>query len=171
MDLRPTSDRLRETLFDVLTAGNPERLIETVWLDVYAGTGAVGIEALSRGARMVYFVDNSRGASDLIRQNLTSLQIASESFEVISQDATTALRRLDAQAIVSDFCFLDPPYRKTDEYENTLGFLSQSRLLKPDSIVIAEHDKKFALADRFGSLARYRKLEQGDAALSFFRLS
>jgi 16S rRNA (guanine966-N2)-methyltransferase len=171
LDLRPTSDRLRETLFDVLTAGHPDRLNETAWLDVYAGTGAVGIEALSRGARIVHFIDNSRTASNLIRQNLTSLQVPTDSFEVISQDVAIALRRLDSQAIAADFCFLDPPYRKTEEYESCLGFLSQSRLLKPDSIVIAEHDKKFDLAERFGSIVRYRKLDQGDAALSFFRLA
>src|SRR6195256_6507294 len=72
MDLRPTADRLRETLFDVLTAGNPSALEGTVWLDLFAGTGAVGIEAISRGASMVYFVEKSARAAQLIRQNLDS---------------------------------------------------------------------------------------------------
>src|SRR5216683_4653529 len=75
MDIRPTSDRLRETLFDVLTAGNPSALEATTWVDLYAGTGAVGIEALSRGARSVYFVERSRDAADLVQQNLRSLEI------------------------------------------------------------------------------------------------
>src|SRR6266849_452659 len=75
MDIRPTSDRLRETLFNVLTAGNPSALEGTVWIDLFAGTGAVGIEALSRGAAMVYFVESSAPAADLIRKNLESLEI------------------------------------------------------------------------------------------------
>ena len=71
LDLRPTSDRLRETLFNVLTAGNPSALTGTVWVDLYAGTGAVGIEALSRGATMVYFVESSAKAAELVQKNLT----------------------------------------------------------------------------------------------------
>ena len=70
LELRPTSDRLRETLFNVLTAGNPDALKGTVWLDLFAGTGAVGIEALSRGARLVHFVESSAQAVGLIRRNL-----------------------------------------------------------------------------------------------------
>src|SRR5580704_10786974 len=75
MDIRPTSDRLRETLFNVLTAGDPEALAGSVWLDLFAGTGAVGIEALSRGAKEVHFVENSAAAADGIRKNLQSLGI------------------------------------------------------------------------------------------------
>src|SRR5271167_4592897 len=86
MDIRPTSDRLRETLFDVLTAGNPAALEGTVWLDLFAGTGAVGIEALSRGAGMVYFVENSRPAVELIRRNLHSLGIET-GFKVFQQES------------------------------------------------------------------------------------
>src|SRR6059036_1412595 len=81
-DVRPTADRLRETLFDVLTAGNPVALEGTVWLDLYAGTGAVGIEALSRGAGMVYFVESSRHAAGVIQTNLRSLGV-SDRFEIL----------------------------------------------------------------------------------------
>jgi 16S rRNA G966 N2-methylase RsmD len=77
---------------------------------------------------------------------------------------------LDAQAITLDYCFIDPPYRDEGAYDETLGFLSQSSGLKPASIVIAEHDKRFDPGDRFGALERYRTLKQGDAALSFYRL-
>src|SRR6266568_650494 len=76
LEIRPTSDRLRETLFNVLCAGNPAALAASTWFDLYAGTGAVGIEALSRGARMVYFVESSRQASESVRQNLRSLEIS-----------------------------------------------------------------------------------------------
>jgi 16S rRNA (guanine966-N2)-methyltransferase len=169
MNVRPTSDRLRETLLNVLTAGNPEALSGSVWIDLFAGTGAVGIEALSRGARQVYFVDSSGAATATIRANLKSLEIE-EGFEVMDREVLPALRRLDSQAVTFDYCFLDPPYRDEGEYEETLGFLSQSSGLKPASVVIAEHDKRFDPGERFGALERYRSLRQGDASLSFYRL-
>ena len=170
MDIRPTSDRLRETLFNVLAGGNPDALADTVFLDVFAGTGAVGIEALSRGARTVYFIESTKKAANLIRENLRSLRIT-EGYEVIEREVAPALRLLDAEAVSADFCFLDPPYSRRGAYEQTLGFLSQSRLLKPASIVVAEHEKKFDPGDGVGALRRYRTLVQGDAALSFYRLS
>ena len=168
MDTRPTSDRLRETLFNVLTAGNPQALEGSTWLDAYAGTGAVGIEALSRGAHSVTFVENNRAAAKVIRENLRSLAIE-EGFEVVEHDAERALRQLDAQAVSCDYVFIDPPYRLHEAYDEALGFLSQSRILKPASIVIAEHDKRHDPGDSFGALVRYRKLVQGDSGLSFYR--
>jgi 16S rRNA (guanine966-N2)-methyltransferase len=161
---RPTSDRLRETLFNVVAP----RVPDSVWLDLFAGSGAVGIEALSRGARSATFVEASSAAARTIRNNLQTLKIE-EGFEVIEREAATALRMLDSQALVFDFCFLDPPYRKMGDYEQILGFLSQSRLLTPESLVIAEHDKHFDPGDGFGSLRRQRVLRQGDAVLSFYR--
>jgi 16S rRNA (guanine(966)-N(2))-methyltransferase RsmD len=169
-DTRPTSDRLRETLFNVLTAGNPAALEGSIWLDVFAGTGAVGIEALSRGAHSVTFVDNSRAAANVIRENLKSLGIV-EGFEISEHEAERALRQLDALAGSYDYVFVDPPYQSHEAYEETLGFLSQSRTLKPSSVIIAEHDKRFDPGDTFGALRRYRTLLQGDSRLSFYRLT
>jgi 16S rRNA (guanine966-N2)-methyltransferase len=170
MDIRPTSDRLRETLFNVLTAGRPEALAGSAWLDLFAGTGAVGIEALSRGAREVHFVESSVRAAALIRENLRSLGVG-EGFQIHECEVPRALRLLDGQAAAPDYVFLDPPYRKQEIYGETLRFLSQSRLLRPAGVVIAEHEKKFDPGERFGALQRYRLLRQGDAALSFYRLS
>jgi 16S rRNA (guanine966-N2)-methyltransferase len=170
LDLRPTADRLRETLFNILTAGNPTALAGTVWLDLYAGTGAVGIEALSRGASMVHFAESSTRATELIKQNLVSLGIET-GFQILKQDSIRALRAVESAGGVSDFVFFDPPYDMEDAYRQTLETLSTSRLLKPESIVIAEHQKKFDPGESFESLRRYRKLEQGDAALSFYRLT
>ena len=168
MDIRPTADRLRETLFDVLTAGNPAALEGTIWLDLYAGTGAVGIEALSRGAAMVYFVESSAGPAELIKNNLQSLGITT-GFEILRMDTGRALKNLEASGICADHVFLDPPYRMEEAYADTLNALSHSRLLKPESLIIAEHQKKFDPGEMFAGLSRYRKLVQGDAALSFFR--
>ena len=167
LDLRPTSDRLRETLFDVLAAAR--NLTDCLWLDLYAGTGAVGIEALSRGARQVYFVESAKKHARLLRDNLAALDITN-GFEVQEREVSKALGLLESTGVVCDYCFLDPPYRMRGEYERTLGYLSQSRLLQPSSIIIAEHEKKFDPGERFGALVRYRRLDQGDAALSFYRL-
>lgn len=168
-DIRPTSDRLRETLFNVLTSGNPSALEGSVWLDLFAGTGAVGIEALSRGAAMVYFVDSSKAATELIRRNLDPLEVSSR-FQVLLQKAERAISTLDRQQIRADFIFLDPPYALGDAYRATLEALGNSALAEK-ALVIAEHEKKNGLAEDFGVLQRLRKLEQGDAALSFYRRS
>lgn len=161
---RPTSDRLRETLFNVVSPN----IVDSVWLDLFAGSGAVGIEAISRGARMVYFVESSGRAATAIRANVRSLGI-NEGFELQEQEVLKALRSLDAAAVRCDFCFLDPPYAEKNAYEQTLGFLSQSRLLRPKSTVVAEHDKHSDLLGRYGALERFRRLQQGDAVLSFYR--
>src|SRR5581483_5638448 len=141
----------------------------TVWLDLFAGSGAIGIEALSRGAQRVYFVESSRGAAAVIRENLKALGVE-EGYEVIEREADAALRRLGLAAAGCDYCFLDPPWRDAESYGQVLGLLAQLRLLKPASVVIAEHDKRFDPGAKFGALERTRKLEQGDAALSFYRL-
>ena len=167
-DTRPTSDRLRETVFNVVTAGNPAALEGSVWLDVFAGSGAVGIEALSRGARQVYFIESARRAATVIRENLRSLAIT-DGFQVLEREAAPALRLLEATAIACDYCYLDPPYRQHEAYEEVLGFLSQSRLVGEQTLVIAEHDKRFDPGERIGALERRRKLVQGDAVLSFYR--
>lgn len=149
---RPTTDRLRETLFNVVAA----QVERSVWLDLFAGSGAIGIEALSRGAAGVYFVEQSARAAKIIRQNLESLGIqesgkqsgadedhAQVRVEILERDCVAALRVLETRGVVCDFCFLDPPYRKAGDYEQVLSHLSRSRLLKTTSVVIAEHDKHF----------------------------
>lgn len=168
-DIRPTSDRLRETLFNVLTAGNPEALVGTVWVDLFAGTGAVGIEALSRGAKQVYFVETSAAAAKLIEQNLKSLGIA-EGYKVLRDDLAGVLWRLRREHVSADAVFLDPPYRMQQAYEETLTALADSSLVWAMSMVIAEHEKRFDPGSEFGSLVRVRKLTQGNAALSFYRI-
>ena len=164
MQTRPTSDRLRETLFNVVAPA----VAGSVWLDLFAGTGAIGIEAISRGARLVYFVESSKRAARTIRDNLASLEIA-DGFELIEREAPTALRLLDSRSAACDFCYVDPPYRKKEDYEDVLGYLSQSTVLNPAGLVIAEHDKHFDPGDAFGSLRRRRVLRHGDSVLSFYQ--
>jgi 16S rRNA (guanine(966)-N(2))-methyltransferase RsmD len=166
---RPTSDRLRETLFNVLTAGNPQALAGTSWLDVFAGTGAVGIEALSRGAKRAYFVETSAPAAKLIEQNLQSLGIV-EGYKILRDDLSGIIWRLQREHFAADVVYLDPPYRQRQAYEVTLNALAESSLVWAMSLVIAEHDKKFDLGEAFGSLRRIRKLTQGNTTLSFYRI-
>jgi 16S rRNA (guanine966-N2)-methyltransferase len=168
-DIRPTSDRLRETLFNVLTAGNPEALEGSVWIDLFAGTGAVGIEALSRGAKQVYFVDTGAPAAGLIQKNLENLEITS-GFKILKDDLPRAFWRMEREHVAADVVFLDPPYRMTNAYGDTLRALADSSLVWAMSVVIAEHERKFDPGEEFGPLRRFRKLAQGDAALSFYRM-
>lgn len=168
--LRPTSDRLRETLFNVLGPG----VAGSRFLDVFAGTGAVGIEALSRGAAEAIFIENYPPAAKLIRHNLDSLGIASGA-TILAVDALTALQKLASRQNPTlapiNYVFVDPPYAAHADYAWTLEFLASSTFLAPDALVIFEHHHKFQLPERFGSLHRTRVLKQGDAALSFFRSS
>ena len=169
-NIRPTSDRLRETLFNVLTAGNPNALENTVWIDLFAGTGAVGIEALSRGAKQVYFVDSSPAAAALIRSNLDSLGIQ-DSYKILSDDLLRAFWRMERQHVAADVVFLDPPYHQQDTYTQTLRSLADSSVVWAMSLIIAEHDRKFDPGPDFPPLRRFRKLTQGDSNLSFYRMA
>jgi 16S rRNA (guanine966-N2)-methyltransferase len=166
-DIRPTSDRLRETLFSVLVGGDPTALEGSLWMDLFAGTGAVGIEALSRGAGRVYFVESSKPATELIRQNLLSLGI-NEGFEIVRHKGERAIREFESRQINPDFIFLDPPYLLHQIYRETLDLLGNSPISER-ALIISEHEKRFDPGERFGRLQRFRKLEQGDAALSFYR--
>lgn len=165
-NLRPTSDQLRETLFNVL---GPEVEGRT-FLDAYAGTGAVGIEALSRGAREVVFVEHHRPAAELIRKNLRGLKIES-GFHVMTCAVLTALERLGEEGARFDFAFLDPPYEEIREYHHVLRQLARGDLLHPTSIVIAEHSRRCNLEEHYGALRRTRLLKRGDSELSFYRLA
>ena len=169
MDIRPTSDRLRETLFNVLTAGSPTALEGSIWLDLFAGTGAVGIEALSRGAKEVHFVENAKSAADAIRKNLQTLGIV-DGFFLREEDLPRAFWRMERQHVAADVVFMDPPYRLREVYAKTLGTLADSSLIWAMSVVIAEHEKQFDPGAEFGALRRFRLLVQGSTALSFYRM-
>ena len=164
---RPTSDRLRETLFNVLAP----RIQGAAFLDLYAGSGAVGIEALSRGAARVEFVEQAPRALKTLRGNLERLGL-SAGFQVHAVAVGAFLRRASQvpKRERYEVVFLDPPWDAAAQYAVTLGLLggSASGLLADGALVIAEHRRKERLEDSYGSLERTRLLEQGDAALSFY---
>ncbi len=153
--VRPTSDRLRETLFNVLGA----EVVGKVFVDAYAGSGAVGIEALSRGASQAIFIENDRKAVAVVRENLRLLGLEDRA-RIVSRPAASALRGLPA-----DMVFLDPPYAEAREYAAALGILGEN----PPELVVAEHAARADLEPAYGRLQRARKLRQGDSSLSFYR--
>src|SRR6185437_7550224 len=153
LNVRPTPDRLRETLFNVLA---PE-IEGTVFLDAYAGSGAVAIEALSRGARHAILFEKSNAALAVIHENLKTLGL-SDRATVIRGNALSLLPRHPAGIV-----FLDPPYSRASDYQSALG------LLAPTPLVIAQHEWRLHLPDDAGSLRKTRVIRQGSNALSFFR--
>ncbi len=166
LQTRPTSDRLRERLFDILSW----RIEGCRFVDLYAGTGAVGIEALSRGAAHVWFAENGEPALAAIRQNVAALKIA-RGFTLEDRGVGAMLQRLGKLAQAVDIVFLDPPYEAEAEYSATLNFLGSvpgGAALSAEAVVVAEHSSKATLASRYGALEQTRLLKQGDAALSFF---
>jgi 16S rRNA (guanine(966)-N(2))-methyltransferase RsmD len=169
MRTRPTSDRLRETLFNILAP----RIDGCRFVDLYAGTGAVGIEALSRGAEHVWFAENAEPALAALRQNLSALKISS-GFTLEDRGVGATLQRLGKLPKPVDLVFLDPPYEAENEYTGTLNFFGSVRgrtILAPHGLVIAEHCSKVKLAMHYGALEHTRLLKQGDAALSFFSVA
>ena len=168
LDTRPTSDRLRETLFNVLAP----RIEGAVFLDLYAGSGANGIEALSRGAALAVFVEKAAPAGAAIRANLNALGIR-EGWQLETRGAGASVKRVVELGQRFDVVFLDPPYKAAEEYALVLGLLGGecASLLAEDAVVIAEHHRKQKLEDEYGKLRRYRLLGQGDAALSFYSIS
>jgi len=159
---------LRETLFNVLG----QRVANSRFVDAFAGTGAVGIEALSRGASEVIFSENHGPTAELIKKNLELLEVRSGT-RILTADALRGLQRLEAEfkpgSLPVDTVFLDPPYAAAGDYQKVLSFLGSARFLAIGSLVIAEHRHTFELPEIFGELQRVRVLRQGEASLSFYR--
>ena len=180
LETRPTYDRLKETLFNVLASA--AMVDGCAWADLFAGTGAVGIEALSRGAESVHFAESSVKAARVLRQNLTSLgfdalgveadasnSIGSNSINVAERDAAEALRQWDKAGVQFDVCFLDPPYHLHGAYGEILRTIARGTVLGEGGIVVAEHEKRFDPGEGEDNLRRYRLLKQGESSLSFYR--
>ncbi len=165
--IRPTADRVKESLFNILTvvAGN---LSGRRVLDVFAGTGNLGIEALSRGAAEAVFVDENREAASLVRKNLELTGLAG-SGRVLQMEALSALRSLEKHAAPFGLIFLDPPYRQGLSGQ-ALEFLAASALIDETSLVIVETAAREELPDRFGRLREFDRRVYGDTAIAFFAL-
>ncbi len=161
---RPTSDRLRETLFNILGP----RVTGSRFADLYSGTGAVGIEAISRGAAHVWFAENGPPALKALRNNLRQLNIQGD-FTLEDRGTAALFRSLTKKPPAFDLVFVDPPYDAEEEYTATLNALGQGDLLAPNALVLAEHATKgFHPADRYRKLQRTRLYKQGETTVSFY---
>lgn len=171
LEVRPTSDRLRETLFNVIAP----QIEGTRFLDLCAGSGAVGVEALSRGAAHVTFVDRARKMKALIESNLQLCNVSKDEGVVVQAEAVEFLNQATRKQSQTEVCarwdivFFDPPY--AGDYTAVLEKLGSSKLLSDEAILIVEHHHKKDLPDEVSELRRYRVLKQGDSALSFYNIS
>ena len=164
-ELRPTSDRLRETLFDVLGSA----VEGSIFIDGYAGSGAVGLEALSRGARRVALIEENAAAFRIIQANVAALGVR-DNVDIMCASVRKGLRMLEERGVRADYCFLDPPYAARREYSESLLWLSTSRLMAPEGLIILEHDGKDSLDERVGRWSQVRIITHGSSSLSFYRV-
>jgi 16S rRNA (guanine966-N2)-methyltransferase len=162
LELRPTGDRLKETLFNILG----EKVRGAVFLDVFGGSGAIGLEALSRGAAEVAFIEHSEHAQRLIRHNLKLCGIAS-GYRILKEDVFAAMRFLARKGFKADIVFFDPPY-DFQPYRDLLDITFLRGLLQPSGIAVIEHHRRAALPDSSEGFERTRLVQQGDHWLSFF---
>jgi len=162
LTVRPTSDRLRETLFNILAP----RISACRFLDICAGSGAVGIEALSRGAAEATFIERSRRACEVIKANLTALGITSGA-TTINRDASAALTHLEQESRQFDVAFFDPPYA-SEIYGQVMKRLGSGDLLSAGAVVIVEHRAKTPPGREYGALRLFREVKQGQSALAFY---
>ena len=160
--VRPTSDRLRETLFNILAL----RISGSRFLDICAGSGAVGVEALSRGASAVTFIERSRQACAVIQTNLAALGLT-HAATMINRDAAAALNRLEQESGQFAIAFFDPPYA-SEIYGQVMRQLASGNLLLAGAVVIVEHRAKTPPTREYGKLRIWREVKQGESALAFY---
>jgi 16S rRNA (guanine966-N2)-methyltransferase len=159
--IRPTEDRVRKALFDILG-----KMDDLSFLELFAGSGAVGLEALSLGAKEVAFVENHRPASLVIEENIQSLGCQARA-RVICQDAFRAIENFSLKGEKFDLIFLDPPYYKGIA-EKILQILGDYDILQKSGYLIIQHFKKDFVAEKAGKLALWRQEKYGDSLLSFY---
>ncbi|MBL7158571.1 MAG: 16S rRNA (guanine(966)-N(2))-methyltransferase RsmD [Candidatus Omnitrophica bacterium] len=164
--IRPTQDRVREAIFNVIKEVVPGALV----LDLFAGSGAFGIEALSRDAQSVVFVDNNIKCIRIIRENLSFVEEAPQKTQLLKLEAVKAIERLEKQIQAFDLVFLDPPYYK-GLARNSLIKIGACDILKTSGFVIAEHSKKDELPRETGVLRLFKEKRYGDTVVSFYNRS
>ncbi len=163
-ELRPTSSKVREAIFNILR----DKIMGAIFIDLYAGTGAVGIEALSRGAEKVFFIETDKRRTELIKKAVEECGCSGKA-HVIRQLASEFVRKEIEDGLKADVIFLDPPYRSSDELDDMLFMLSGGELLHGDGIVMAEHFSKKKLPDKMERLMKKKDYKYGDAMLTLFR--
>lgn len=160
---RPTSDKAKGSIFNIIAA----IIFDTDVLDLFAGTGNLGIEALSRGSRSAVFVDRSHECFQIIKENLIHTKLFGKA-EVMVTDVSSALTKLSQKGDKFDIIFLDPPYGK-GLVEETLKCIACNDVMKTDAIIVAEHDVNDIVPESAGNLKNFRQQKYGDTVISFYR--
>ena len=163
VDMRPTQDKVREAVFNIISG----RIEGANVLDLYAGSGAYGIEALSRGAEFAVFVDNNPKCVKAIRDNIENLGIGGQAWAIVRADAVKALKSLGASYGRFDLVFLDPPYHE-GMARNSLRNILEYDILAPNNCIILEHYKKDSI-DAMEGLLRVDERRYGDTVISIFK--
>lgn len=165
MKTRPITDMIKEALFNVLGPG----IYEAAFLDLFAGSGSVGIEALSRGAHPVFFVDNDRVATGVILENLKNCGFSDE-FEILAYDVFHALRVLERNAVQFDYIYVDPPFNQETIFGKIMVSLGSARLLAPGGLVILRTQRKMVMLERYEHLSRTRINQYGESVLHYYHV-
>ncbi|WP_422485174.1 16S rRNA (guanine(966)-N(2))-methyltransferase RsmD [Gudongella sp. DL1XJH-153] len=162
--VRPTEDRVKESLFNILSPLKSEAIV----LDLFAGSGGIGIEFLSRGASKVYFVDNSYDSIEAIRKNLEHTKLR-EFAEVLRGDARTTIKKFSSIDIVFDYIYIDPPYAAEELFHKTLQLIADYKMLSHDGIIIVEHDKSMIFKSRYSGIELFDTRNYGSKEMTYFR--
>lgn len=166
MDVRPTEDRIKESLFNILRPIKPQATV----LDLFAGSGSIGIEFLSRDAEKAYFIDISSASITTIKDNLNHTNLIDKSI-IINKDAVRALKYFDEANIKFDYIYIDPPFKQHELFNNILHILSSGNLLLENGVVIIEHEKSFQFEEKINGFIMYDNRNYGSKTLSFYRIN
>ncbi|GAA0707992.1 16S rRNA (guanine(966)-N(2))-methyltransferase RsmD [Paraclostridium ghonii] len=163
-DVRPTTDRVKESLFNIING----YIIDGEILDLFAGTGSLGIECLSRGASKCVFVDLNKSSIDIVKSNIKKARVEANS-EVMNIDFKSAIEKVKNNSYKFDVIFMDPPYYK-DMFIDALKKIEQSNILKEDGIIVVEHDTKHEFPENVGKLCKNRNKKYGNTTLTFYSM-
>lgn len=163
-DVRPTTDRVKESLFNIING----YIIDGEILDLFAGTGSLGIECLSRGASKCVFVDLNKSSIDIVKSNINKARVEANS-EVMNMDFKSAIEKVKNNSYKFDVIFMDPPYYK-DMFIDALKKIEQSNILKEDGIIVVEHDTKHEFPENVGKLCKNRNKKYGNTTLTFYSM-
>ncbi|MCR5066776.1 MAG: 16S rRNA (guanine(966)-N(2))-methyltransferase RsmD [Erysipelotrichaceae bacterium] len=166
MDTRPITDRIKESLFNIWQF----RVEDSRFLDLFSGSGSVGIEAMSRGAQLTVMVDASREAVNVIRKNIENCRLKQLKHEVCKEDVFNAIRRMDSLGYRFDLIYVDPPFTQPEIFEPLMEALGSSSLLEQDGSLAVRSEKDLELQDSYGKLEKYRDKTYGLSHMHFYKL-
>ncbi|MCI6737249.1 MAG: 16S rRNA (guanine(966)-N(2))-methyltransferase RsmD [Intestinibacter sp.] len=163
-DVRPTTDRVKESLFNIINFD----IMDSNVLDLFAGTGSLGIECLSRGANKCVFVDKSKESMSIVKSNIKKARVENESI-TMNIDFKSAILSLGNKGEKFNIIFMDPPYYK-NMFEDALSMVDQNNLLEEDGVIVVEHDTKDSFPENIGRLYKSRDKKYGKTTLTFYKM-